>query len=58
MDDVEESREDRSGEGSGMTRQCDYCGNDIKVQIFVGERYCSDNCRKALGIIIREAYKT
>jgi predicted nucleic acid-binding Zn ribbon protein len=41
-----------------MTRQCDYCGNDIKVQIFVGERYCSDNCRKALGIIIREAYKT
>lgn len=28
---------------------CRYCGSEIKVAIFKGGDYCSDNCRKALG---------
>lgn len=28
---------------------CSNCGNKIAIQIFKGGRWCSDNCRKALG---------
>lgn len=28
--------------------KCKFCGGYIRVQIFKGEDWCSDNCRKAL----------
>jgi hypothetical protein len=28
---------------------CQNCGKRVRVQIFKGEPFCSDNCRKALG---------
>jgi hypothetical protein len=31
-----------------MKDLCEYCGNEIKIQIFKGTGYCSENHRKKL----------
>jgi hypothetical protein len=35
----------RSAAGSGP---CKACGNPVRIQIFKGEEWCSDDCRKVI----------
>lgn len=35
---------------------CKNCGNEIKIQIFKGEDWCSDNCRKAIQDLLKAPY--
>lgn len=32
-----------------MSGNCQNCGLEIEIQIFKGEDFCSDNCRKELA---------